>query len=59
MLPLAGIAEARVKGVHLGRPLAHAKHREEIQRLFRKGKSKAEIARTLNVARSTVRVYLA
>lgn len=56
---LAGIAEARAKGVHLGRPAAHAKHREAIQRLFREGKTKAEIARTLNVARSTVRAYLA
>jgi len=55
---LAGIAEARLKGVHLGRPATAAHHREEIRRLFAAGTSKAEISRRLNVARSTVRLYL-
>lgn len=55
---LAGIAEARLKGVHLGRPASTAKHRDEIQRLFAEGKSKAAIAKQLKIARSTVRAYL-
>jgi len=56
---LAGIAEARAKGTHLGRPATITKHREEIQRLFSEGKSKAEIARHFKIARSTVRLLLA
>lgn len=55
---LAGIAEARAKGKHLGRPATVAKHREEMRRLFRQGTSKAEIARQFQIARSTVRLYL-
>ncbi len=56
---LAGIAEARLKGMHLGRPATAAHHREEIKRLFAEGKSKAAIARHFDMARSTVRAYLA
>jgi len=55
----AGIAEARLKGKHLGRPLTVAKKADQIGKLHRTGMSKAEIARRLNIGRTSVRRLLA
>jgi hypothetical protein len=54
----AGIAEARLNGKHLGRPLTVAKKSGEIRKLYRSGASKAEIARQLNISRTSVRRIL-
>jgi DNA invertase Pin-like site-specific DNA recombinase len=54
----AGIAEARLKGKHLGRPLTVEKKSGEIRKLYRAGASKAEIARQLNISRTSVRRIL-
>ena len=51
----AGIAEARLKGKHLGRPLTVAKKADQIGKLHSAGVSKAEIARRLNIGRTSVR----
>jgi putative DNA-invertase from lambdoid prophage Rac len=45
----AGIAEARLKGKHLGRPVTVGKHASQIRKLHRTGVSKAEIARRLDM----------
>jgi DNA invertase Pin-like site-specific DNA recombinase len=55
----AGIAEARLKGKHLGRPLTVAKKADQIGKLHSAGVSKAEIARRLNIGRTSVRRILA
>jgi putative DNA-invertase from lambdoid prophage Rac len=55
----AGIAEARLKGTHLGRPLTAAKKTGQIRKLYRSGVSKAEIARRLEIGRTSVRRILA
>ena len=55
----AGIAEAGLKGKHLGRPLTVAKKADQIGTLHRAGVSKAEIARRLNIGRTSVRRILA
>src|ERR1700678_2100063 len=47
----AGIAEARLKGKHLGRPVTVGKMAVEIRKLNRAGVSKAEIARRLEIGR--------
>ncbi|HEX7530136.1 MAG TPA: recombinase family protein [Pyrinomonadaceae bacterium] len=54
----AGIAEARLKGKHLGRPLTVAKKADQIRKLHRAGISKAEIARQLHIGRTSVRRLL-
>src|SRR5579864_7362222 len=54
----AGIAEARLKGKHFGRPLTAAKKAGQIRKLYRAGVSKAEIARQLNIGRTSVRRIL-
>jgi DNA invertase Pin-like site-specific DNA recombinase len=54
----AGIAEARLKGKRFGRPLTAAKKASQIRRLHRAGVSKAEIARQLNIGRTSVRRIL-
>src|ERR1700689_1961795 len=51
----AGIAEARLQGKHLGRPLTAGKKANEIRKLYREGVSKAEIARRLNISRTPAR----
>ena len=43
----AGIAQARAEGRVMGRPPSAAKQKKEVERLFAKGLSKAEIARLL------------
>ncbi len=54
----AGIAEARLKGKRFGRPLTAAKKAGQIRKLYRAGASKAEIARQLNIGRTSVRRIL-
>jgi putative DNA-invertase from lambdoid prophage Rac len=54
----AGIAEARLKGKHLGRPVTVGKHAGQIRKLHRTGVSKAEIARRLDIGRTSVRRLL-
>jgi DNA invertase Pin-like site-specific DNA recombinase len=55
----AGIVEARLKGKHLGRPLTVGKKTGQIRTLYRSGVSKAEIARRLEISRTSVRRILA
>jgi putative DNA-invertase from lambdoid prophage Rac len=54
----AGIAEARLKGKHLGRPVTVGKLTGQIRKLHRAGVSKAEIARRLHISRTSVRRLL-
>jgi putative DNA-invertase from lambdoid prophage Rac len=54
----AGIAEARSQGKHLGRPLTVGKQASQIRKLYRGGVSKAEIARRLDISRTSVRRIL-
>ena len=55
----AGIAEARLKGKHFGRPLTAAKKAGQIRKLYRAGVTKAEVARRLEIGRTSVRRILA
>jgi putative DNA-invertase from lambdoid prophage Rac len=55
----AGIAEARLNGKRFGRPLTAAKKSGQIRKLYRAGISKAEIARRLEIGRTSVRRILA
>src|SRR5580692_13092629 len=55
----AGIAEARLQGKHLGRPVTVGKKASQIRKLHRAGFSKAEIARSLDISRTSVRRILA
>ncbi len=54
----AGIAEARLQGKHLGRPVTVGKKAGQIRKLRRAGLSKAEIARRLDIGRTSVRRIL-
>ena len=54
----AGIAEARLQGKHLGRPVTAGKKTGQIRKLYRSGVSKAEIARRLEIGRTSVRSIL-
>jgi putative DNA-invertase from lambdoid prophage Rac len=54
----AGIVEARLKGKHLGRPVTVGKQASQIRKLYRGGVSKAEIARRLEISRTSVRRIL-
>ena len=53
-----GIAEARLQGKHLGRPVTVGKMGGQIRKLHRAGVSKAEIARRLGIGRTSVRRIL-
>jgi putative DNA-invertase from lambdoid prophage Rac len=55
----AGIAEARLNGKRFGRPLTAANKSGQIRKLYRLGISKAEIARRLDIGRTSVRRILA
>jgi DNA invertase Pin-like site-specific DNA recombinase len=55
----AGLAHARQNGQILGRPATAARHASEIRKLHRTGVSKAEIARRLEIGRTSVRRILA
>jgi putative DNA-invertase from lambdoid prophage Rac len=54
----SGIAEARLKGKRLGRPVTVGKQASQIRKLHRAGVSKAEIARRLDIGRTSVRHIL-
>jgi putative DNA-invertase from lambdoid prophage Rac len=55
----AGLAQARLNGKRLGRPATAAIHTAEIRKLHRGGVSKSEIARQLNIGRTSIRRILA
>src|ERR1700728_2572909 len=55
----AGLAHARQNGKRLGRPQTAGLHAAEIRKLHRAGVAKAEIARRLNIGRTSVRRILA
>jgi putative DNA-invertase from lambdoid prophage Rac len=55
----AGLAHARENGKWLGRPATAAVHAAEIRKLHHAGISKSEIARRLNIGRTSVRRILA
>jgi DNA invertase Pin-like site-specific DNA recombinase len=55
----AGLAEAKLNGKKLGRPRTRDAHSGRIRKLYLDGISKAEIARRLNLPRTTVRRVLA
>jgi putative DNA-invertase from lambdoid prophage Rac len=55
----AGLAEARLKGKRLGRPVTAGLLATEIRKLHRAGVAKAEIARRLGIGRTSVRRILA
>jgi putative DNA-invertase from lambdoid prophage Rac len=54
----AGLAHAREIGKRLGRPATAAVHATEIRKLHRAGVSKSEIARRLQIGRTSVRRIL-
>lgn len=54
----AGLAHARENGKRLGRPVTAALHAAEIRKLHRAGISKSEIARRLDIGRTSVRRIL-
>jgi putative DNA-invertase from lambdoid prophage Rac len=55
----SGLAEAKLNGKRLGRPPTVGIHTGTVRKLFRAGVSKAEIARRLNLPRTSVRRILA
>ena len=56
---LAGLAQARINGKQLGRPTTAGLYAVEIRKLYRAGIAKAEIARRLQIGRTSVRRILA
>jgi putative DNA-invertase from lambdoid prophage Rac len=55
----AGLTLARLNGKRLGRPQTAALRTSQVQKLYRAGVSKAEIARRLQIGRTSVRRILA
>jgi DNA invertase Pin-like site-specific DNA recombinase len=55
----AGLAHARQNGQRLGRPLTAGLQSDQVRKLHRAGVSKAEIARRLEIGRTSVRRILA
>ncbi|HKD05756.1 MAG TPA: recombinase family protein [Bryobacteraceae bacterium] len=55
----AGLAQARQNGKRLGRPLTAGLQATEIRKLYQAGVAKAEIARRLQIGRTSVRRILA
>src|SRR5271156_4795864 len=55
----AGLAHARLNGKRLGRPPSVVHRGVEVRKLYGKGISKSEIARTLEIGRTSVRRLLA
>jgi putative DNA-invertase from lambdoid prophage Rac len=54
----AGLAHARQNGKKLGRPVTAGLHADKARKLYRAGISKAEIARRLQIGRTSVRRIL-
>ena len=54
----AGIAQARKEGRPHGRPRTVDRHEKEVKKMFSRGISKSEIARRLNIGRTSVRRIL-
>jgi putative DNA-invertase from lambdoid prophage Rac len=54
----AGLAHARQNGKKLGRPVTAGIHADQVRKLHRAGVSKAEIARRLQIGRTSVRRIL-
>jgi DNA invertase Pin-like site-specific DNA recombinase len=54
----AGLAQARQNGQKLGRPITAGIHTDQVRKLHRAGVSKAEIARRLQIGRTSVRRIL-
>ena len=54
----AGLAHARQNGKRLGRPIRAGLHTNQVRKLHRAGVSKAEIARRLQIGRTSVRRIL-
>ena len=54
----AGLAHARQNGKRLGRPITAALHADQVHKLRGSGLSKSEIARRLNIGRTSVRRIL-
>ena len=54
----SGLADAKRNGQRLGRPMTVGLHASEIRKLHRAGVPKAEIARRLNIGRTSVRRIL-
>jgi putative DNA-invertase from lambdoid prophage Rac len=54
----AGLAHARQNGKRLGRPINAGRHVAQVRKLYRAGISKAEIARRLQIGRTSVRRML-
>ena len=54
----AGLAHARQNGKRLGRPQTAALRTSQVRKLYRAGVSKAEIARRLQIGRTSVRRIL-
>lgn len=54
----AGLAHARANGKRLGRPLTAALQSDQVRKLRRSGLSKSQIARQLNIGRTSVRRIL-
>jgi len=54
----AGLAQARQNGQRLGRPVTAGLHATEVRKLNRAGISKSEIARRLQIGRTSVRRIL-
>jgi putative DNA-invertase from lambdoid prophage Rac len=54
----AGLAQARLNGKRLGRPESAALHAKQVRKLYRAGVSKSEIARRLDIGRTSVRRIL-
>lgn len=54
----AGLAHARQQGTRLGRPPSASHQAAQVQTLYRNGLSKSEVARRLNIGRTSVRRLL-
>jgi putative DNA-invertase from lambdoid prophage Rac len=54
----AGLAHARQNGKKLGRPVSAGLQADQVRRLYRTGVSKSEIARRLQIGRTSVRRIL-
>jgi DNA invertase Pin-like site-specific DNA recombinase len=54
----AGLAHARQNGKRLGRPITAGIHADEVRKLHRTGLSKSEIARRVQIGRTSVRRIL-